>query len=105
MDRRAFISGITVGLLAGPLAVEAQPAKPVPRIGFLSTDPISARAQALEAFREGLRELGYIEGRNIAIEVRSAEGSRDRLSTLASELVIRKVDVIATSTTPAIQAA
>ena len=105
MDRRTFIGTLTGSLLAAPLAAGAQPAKPVPRIGFLSTDPISARAQALEAFREGLRELGYIEGRNIAIEVRSAEGSRDRLPTLASELVTRKVDVIATSTTPAIQAA
>ncbi len=105
MDRRAFLGTVTGGLLAAPLAAEAQPAKTVPRIGFLMADPISARAHTLEAFREGLRELGYNEGQNIALEVRSAEGKRDRLATLASELVTRKVDVIVTSTTPAIQAA
>ena len=105
MDRRTFLSALSASLLAAPLAAEAQPAGKVYRIGVLSADPISARAQSLEAFRQGLRELGYVEGQSLALEVHSAEGNRDRLSALASKLVVRNVDVIVTSTTPAVQAA
>ena len=101
---RWTLLAIAVGGLLAPLVGEAQP-RAVPRIGVLSADPISARAQSLEAFRQGLRELGYVEGQTLTLEVHSAEGKRDRLSALASRLVARNVDVIVTSTTPAVQAA
>ena len=88
-------------------AGEAQRATTLSRIGFLSPSPFSdARAQRfLESFREGLRELGYVEGQNLAIESRFAEGKWDRVPGLAAELVRLKVDVIVTYTTPATQAA
>ncbi len=93
-------------LLAGCVGMaEAQQTKKVPRIGILTPDPVSARADLFEAFRQGLRELGYFEGKNIAIEVLSAEGKLDRLPTLARELVSLKVDVIVTVVTPTAQAA
>ena len=86
----ALVVIFALGLLAAPLAVEAQQAKKVPRIGVL-TGPVDP---GVEAFREGLRELGYVERKNIAIEHRSAEGKLDRLPELAAELVRLKVDVI-----------
>jgi len=92
-------------LLALAVTVEAQQPKKVPLVGILTPDSVSARISLFEAFKKGLREVGYVEGQNMDIEVRSAEGKRDRLSTVASELVRLKVDVILTSTTPAIQAA
>ena len=73
-----------------------QPAK-IPRIGFLGFTSLSGIAARIEAFRQGLRELGYVDGKNIVIEYRSAEGKLDRLSELAAELVRLKVDVIVTS--------
>jgi putative tryptophan/tyrosine transport system substrate-binding protein len=97
---------LLVGLaLASVRLAGAQQAKKVPLVGILTPDPVSARINLFEAFKKGLREVGYVEGQNIGIEVRSAEGKRDRLPTVASELVRLKVDVILTSTTPAIQAA
>src|SRR6266581_9615966 len=84
-------------LFAAPLAADAQPAgKPVPRIGYLDGASLSANSVRIQAFRQGLRELGYVEGQNIAIEWRSAEGQADRLSGLAAELVRLKVDAIVT---------
>ena len=75
-------------------SAEAQQPKKVPRIGYLSSlDPATESARA-EAIRLALRELGYIEGQNIAIEYRYAEGKRDRLPELAAELVRLKVDII-----------
>jgi putative tryptophan/tyrosine transport system substrate-binding protein len=93
--------------LAAPLAAEAQPAvKRVPRIGYL--DGGSLNSARIEAFRQGLRELGYVEGQDIAFEWRYAEGKQDRVSGLAAELVRLKVDVIVTggagATGPAKQA-
>src|SRR5436309_674611 len=76
---------------------DAQQSAKVPRIGFLSTASLSSLSPRLEAFRQGLRELGYIEGRNIAIEYRSAEGNVDRLPELAAELARLKVDCIVTA--------
>ena len=73
-----------------------QPAK-IPRIGFLSGQSLSTISTRTEAFRQGLRELGYVEGKNIVIEWQFAEGKLDRLPTLAAELVRLKVDVIVTS--------
>ncbi len=96
---------LALGILAAPLAAEAQQAQKVPRIGTLWGNSISTSAHLLEAFRRGLRELGYVEGQNIAIEHRSAEGKWERLPDLAAELVRLKVDVIVTAGTPTALAA
>ena len=82
--------------LAHGLIAQAQQPTKVPRIGYLSAASPSAISARIEAFRQGLRELGYVEGKNIIIEWRSAEGKLDRLSELAAELVRLKVDVIVT---------
>jgi putative ABC transport system substrate-binding protein len=96
LARRAFL-GI-FGLLAAPTAGAAQPAGRVYRIGYLAND--SAETRYVEAFRDGLRELGWVEGQNIAIEYRFAEGQHDRLPALAADLVRLNVDVIAAGPTP-----
>ena len=89
-----------------PPAGEAQQGATVPRIGFLSSSPLDPRTpRHLGAFREGLRELGYVEGQNIAIEFRWAEGKYHRLPGLAAERVSLKVDIIVATALPAIQAA
>jgi ABC-type uncharacterized transport system substrate-binding protein len=80
---------------SGAVATAQQPAK-IPPIGYLTTPLLSANAGRVEAFKQGLRELGYVEGKNIVIEWRSAEGKLDRASALAAELVRLKVDVIVT---------
>jgi len=87
---------LTLGLILAPLAAEAQLAGKVPRVAYLTpwSDSDPGRQRGLEAFRQGLRELGYVEGQNIAIESRSAEGTDDRLPALAADLVRSKVDVI-----------
>ena len=95
VERRGFIVG-TLSLLAAPLAAGAQQPTNIPRIGFLTAVPLSVMSARTEAFRQGLRELGYVEGKTIVIEWRSAEGQLDRLSSLAAELVRLKVDVIVT---------
>ena len=105
MNKKILVSILAVVILASVHPAEAQLAKKVPLVGILTPDPVSARINLFEAFKKGLREVGYVEGQNIGIEVRSAEGKRDRLPTVASELVRLKVDVILTSTTPAIEAA
>jgi putative ABC transport system substrate-binding protein len=105
MDRRAFISTLAGGLLAAPLAAEGQPAGKVYRIGILETIPAAQNAANLAALRKGLRDLGYVEGRNLIIEYRSADGRADRFPDLASELVRLKVDLIVTRGTPAARAA
>ncbi len=91
MDRRAFLGAL--GLLAAPRAAEAQPSARVPRIGWLPVNLASA-PHNLEAFRQGMRDLGYIEGRNLVIEYRSAEGKSERLPMLAAELVALNPEVI-----------
>ena len=88
----ALWAGILLGLLVRPLAADAQQSGNLYRIGFLQYP--SPQANNVEAFRQGLHALGYIEGRNIAIEQRYADGVHDRLSSLAAELVRRKVEVI-----------
>ncbi len=93
MDRRTFIASIAGAVLCAPLAALAQQAGKVYRVGFLWDSP-DVFPDALEAFRQGLRELGYVEGRNIAIEYRWAEGKPERMRELAEELVRLKVDVI-----------
>jgi putative ABC transport system substrate-binding protein len=103
MERRAFVGALTGGLLAAPLVAQAQQASKVPRVGVLTTTPTTAILQ--EAFRQGLRDHGYIEGQNILVEWRAAEGRADRAKVLAVELVGLKVDVIVAIFTPAVQAA
>jgi len=96
IERRAFIRTMAGGLLPAPGSAEAQQAAAkVPRIGFLALNP-GANPHLREAFLQGLRDLGYVEGRNVVIEYRSAEGKLERLRALAAELVALKVDVIVT---------
>ena len=83
----------TVFLATTPLAQAQQPTK-IPRIGYLTAGFLSAISYRTEAFQQGLRELGYVEGKNIVIEYRSADGKFDRLPSLAAELVNLKVDII-----------
>jgi putative ABC transport system substrate-binding protein len=88
---------IAIVVLAFGLIAEAQQPKKVPRIGYLGAVSPSAVSARTEAFRQGLRELGYVEGKNIVIEWRSSEGKQDRLPSLVAELVRLKVDVIITA--------
>jgi putative ABC transport system substrate-binding protein len=102
MNRRKFIGTVAGGLLAAPIAVEGQQAK-VYRVGILSTgNPRSAAIY--QAFELRLREAGYVEGQNLAIEFRYAEGRTDRFPSLAAELVRLNVDVVVVATDPATRA-
>jgi putative tryptophan/tyrosine transport system substrate-binding protein len=94
VDRRAFLAG-TFGLLTAPLAAEAQPPK-LPRIGYLRVP--SPQPRQFEAFRDGLKALGHVEGQTIAIEQRHADGVRPRFPGLAAELVRLNVDLIVVDT-------
>jgi ABC transporter substrate binding protein len=102
VERRGFIVG-TLSLLAAPLAAQAQPAGKVYRIGTLNLGSPS-RSPLAEAFWQGLRELGYVEGRNVIVEERWAEGRAERLPGLAADLVRLKVDVIVADGTVALAA-
>ena len=93
-----------LNLTLGPLALEAQPTAKIARIGYLAIDQ-AASPHLREAFLQELRDLGYIEGRNLVIEYRSAEGKSEQLPALAAELVALKVDVIVAPSTVAAQAA
>jgi len=103
MDRRAFISTVAGGLLAAPLAAKAQSVGKVPRVAYLSlaAGP-SPRSEALE---QGLRELGYAVGQNIAVEYRWAAGDLGRARAAADDLVHSNVDVIVTGGPQATQVA
>ena len=102
MERRAFVVG-ALGLLAAPLAAEAQAVAQAPRIGFLwGGTPSPSTLRDLE---DGLRERGWVSGQNITIEHRAAEGRSERLPQLAAELVQARVSVMVTSQSPATQAA
>jgi putative ABC transport system substrate-binding protein len=96
---------LTTVLLTTVLIAEAQQPTKSPRIGFLSATSASSQSLRVEAFRQGLRELGYVEGKNIVIEWRFAEGKADRLRELVAELVRLKVDVIVTGGPPPTRAA
>jgi putative ABC transport system substrate-binding protein len=103
VNRRTFLGAIPLAVVTAPLAAEAQQAAKIARIGYLA--PALAAGPVLEAFRQGLRDLGYVEGRNLVIEYRAAEGKFERLPALAAELVALKVDVIVAPPTVAALAA
>jgi putative ABC transport system substrate-binding protein len=105
MDRRMFLGILTNGLLAAPLAVEAQQVGKVWRIGRLSSSLPETDAPLLDAFRNGMREFGWIDGQTFTVEDRFAEGRPDRLPKLAADLVRQRVDVILTGSHPAALAA
>ena len=107
MNRRTFLCGLTLGTLSAPLAAEAQQAGRVWRIGFLgvTSGPVPGSDPSLNAFLRRLRDLGYIEGKNIALEFRYSEGRTERYPVLAAELVNLKVDVLVAESTPAAIAA
>src|SRR5213593_1595421 len=96
MSGKIFVWLLATVLLTAAPPAEAQQATKVPRIGYLSATSPSVNPTRIEAFRQGLRELGYVEGKNIIIDWRYADGKLDRLRELAAELVRLKVDVIVT---------
>jgi len=104
MKRRHFIALISAAA-TWPLAVHAQAPKNVPRLCFITFDPSTLHSNRFGAFFEGLRDLGYANGQNIAIDYLSAAGDGERFPALAAECLRLKADVIAVSTTPAAQAA
>jgi putative ABC transport system substrate-binding protein len=105
LARLSTLATLALAVLTAPLAAGAQPAAKTTRIGMLRTGSPSDRVEEIEAFRKGLRDVGYVEGQNIAIEFRFAEGREDRLPELGAELVRLKVDVIVANGTVAIRAA
>jgi putative tryptophan/tyrosine transport system substrate-binding protein len=105
MDRRRFLLTSLASALAAPLIAEARQPDRIYRIGVLERTSPAINAANLDGFRRGLLELGYVEGKNYAIEYRSAEGHDDRFPSLAAELVRLKVDLILTRGTPAALAA
>jgi len=105
MDRRTFIASTVAAVLTAPLAADAQPAEGMRRIGWLSPASAADGLPNLEALRAELREIGYVEGRNLTIEARWADGRSERLPQLAAELVRLPVDLICTSGSPASGAA
>jgi putative ABC transport system substrate-binding protein len=102
--RLAFTITVLLGGLFSPSAAGAQQAAKIPRIGYVSTN-LAVSPHLPDAFRQGLRDLGYVEGRNVVIEFRSAEGKLDRFPALAAELVTLRVDVIVAANTGAALAA
>ena len=105
MTRREFISLLGGAAAAWPLAARAQQAGKLPTIGYLGATTASAMSQWVAAFVQRLRELGWVEGRNVAIEYRWAEGRSQRATELAAELVHRKVDIMVMNGTPQVLAA
>ena len=105
MNRRVFLAGLSTSLLVTPLAAEAQLPAKVPRVGYLFSFTPAEGKHLWDACRHGLRELGYVEGQNVVLEPRWADGRHERLPALAAELVRLKADVIVSAATPASRAA
>ena len=107
MKRREFISILGGAAVGWPLATHAQQPAKMPRIGFLATAPFDTPEfrEARDPFLQGMRELGYVEGQNIIIEYRSAEGKQERFTSLANDLVRMNVDLIVALATPHARAA
>jgi putative tryptophan/tyrosine transport system substrate-binding protein len=105
MRRREFITLLGGAVAAWPLAASAQQTQKVPHIGILDFFPSAASADFIEPFQHELRELGYVDGRNIHVEYHSAEQRSDLAATLAADLVRREVDIIVAVATPAAHAA
>jgi putative ABC transport system substrate-binding protein len=105
MRRRQFITLLGGATAVWPLAARAQQAANIPTIGYLGTTTPAVESQRVAAFVQRLHELGWIEGRTLAIEYRWAEGRSERFTEIAAEFVRLKVNVIVTSSTPAILAA
>jgi putative ABC transport system substrate-binding protein len=104
LTRLTALATLALALLAAPLAAQAQGAT-VPRIGLLDSGSLSGRAPLWEAFRQGMRDLGYVDGRTVIFEARGADGNLDRLTALATELVGLKADVIVVGASSAARAA
>lgn len=100
-----LIAVLALGILAAPRDAPAQPAGTVYRIGFIDAGALSTNRHFLEAFRQGLREVGYVEGQNILVEDRWADGRSERFPALLDELIGRQVDVIVQASTPGAVAA
>src|SRR5215813_6699861 len=105
MQRIGLVLALTLGITTAPFDVDGQQAGKVARIGYLSPLSISADSAYPEAFRQGLRELGYVEGKDVIIEARYADGKFERLPALAAEMIRLKVDLIVAAPTPAVRAA
>jgi putative ABC transport system substrate-binding protein len=104
LKRRTFLGTLSASLLATPLAAEAQtPAVPI--VGILNMQTLDTEMPRLAALRQGLKETGFLEGHNVALENRFADGHVDRLSALAADLVQRRVSVLMANTTPPAMAA
>jgi putative ABC transport system substrate-binding protein len=101
MRRRDFLTLLGGVVASAPLAASAQEARKPPRIGFLGNSTATLEANLVGPFRDGLRDLGYVEGRNLLIEYRWAEGNYERFPSLIAELIALKADVIVTAGTPA----
>src|SRR5215470_17663275 len=103
MNRRTFLGAVTGGLLTAPLAAEAQQTrKAIPRIAFLTTtSPEDSPNPGVDGFRQGLRDLGYVQGQTIALDWRCGRGRTDQFPKFAAEVVRLKVDVIVAANTPA----
>ena len=101
ISRRAFVASVAGGIFAAPLAAGAQPAGKPHRIGFLGNSTEALEANLVGPFRAGLRELGYVEGRDLVVEYRWAEGQYERFPALIAELIALKVELIVTAGTPA----
>ncbi|HEY4908882.1 MAG TPA: ABC transporter substrate-binding protein [Methylomirabilota bacterium] len=105
MKRRTFMALVSGGLLAAPFVAEAQQPRKVHRIAYLGNSSAALESELVAAFRQGLRDLNYVEGQNVTIEYRWAESRYDRFPAFVAEAVQLKVDVIVTAGTPAILAA
>ena len=101
MKRRSILALLGIAAMLAPLAAGAQTAGKLPRVGFLGNSTAALESNLVGPFRDGLRDLGYVEGRNISILYRWAEGDYARLPPLIAELIASKVDVIVTAGTPA----